>query len=76
MTDSFMDIGDVAIYLKMSRSSVYRLAQQGRIPAVKIASQWRFKKELIDEWYKEQARANSNKNQNPRKEMQNAGRKG
>ena len=34
------------------------------------------KKELIDEWYKEQARANSSKTGIPEIEMQNAGRKG
>lgn len=62
MTDSFMDIGDVAQYLRVSRSTVYRLAQQGKIPVVKIASQWRFKKELIDEWYEEQVKADNNLN--------------
>jgi excisionase family DNA binding protein len=34
----------------MNKMTVYKLAQQGKIPAFKVASEWRFKKELIDQW--------------------------
>jgi len=34
----------------MSTSSIYKMAQTGKIPAYKVGRQWRFKKEEIDAW--------------------------
>ena len=48
--ENLMDIKQVAEYLQMNKMTVYKLAQQGTIPAFKVASEWRFKKELIDQW--------------------------
>ena len=40
-----MTIQEVAKYLQVSRDSIYRLAQKGKIPASKLGTLWRFKKE-------------------------------
>ena len=48
-----MTIPDVAKYLRFSEAKVYRMAQSGKIPAMKIGRAWRFKRELIDEWIKQ-----------------------
>jgi len=45
-----MTIDECARYLKTSKTTVYRLAQQGEIPAIKLGNQWRFRKERIEEW--------------------------
>lgn len=50
MTDKLMDIKETAEYLKMNKMTVYKLARENKIPAFKIASEWRFKKEFIDRW--------------------------
>jgi excisionase family DNA binding protein len=50
MTEKLMDIKETAAYLKMNKMTVYKLARDNKIPAFKIASEWRFKKELIDQW--------------------------
>jgi two-component system response regulator (stage 0 sporulation protein F) len=50
MSDSLMDVKQTAEYLKMNKMTVYKLAKAGKIPAFKIASEWRFKKEVIDQW--------------------------
>ena len=47
-----MKLEEVAQYLKVSKDSIYRLAQKGEIPASKIGNLWRFKREDIDEWMK------------------------
>ncbi len=52
--DEILTIRDVAKYLKMNERSIYKLAHQGLIPTVKIASQWRFRKNLIDAWIESQ----------------------
>jgi len=48
--ENLMDIKQVAEYLQMNKMTVYKLAQQGTIPAFKVASEWRFNKELIERW--------------------------
>jgi len=48
--ENLMDIIQVAEYLQMNKMTVYKLARGGKIPAFKVASEWRFKKELIDQW--------------------------
>lgn len=48
--DKWLTLVQIAEYLQMSPSSIYKMAQAGKIPAYKIGRQWRFKKEFIDEW--------------------------
>ncbi|GEM_PF-591953 len=48
MESTVMDIKEVSHYLKIKEQTVYRLAQQGKIPAVKIGGQWKIKKEHLD----------------------------
>jgi excisionase family DNA binding protein len=45
-----MTVEEVARYLRIPRSSVYTLAQGGRIPCQKVGRQWRFHREAIDGW--------------------------
>ena len=54
MNREVLTLREVAEYLRMSRSTIYRLVQKGQIPAIKIASQWRFKKGVLDEWLETQ----------------------
>lgn len=48
-----MTIDDLAAYLQLSKSSLYKLVQGGRIPGKKIGRHWRFHREAIDEWLKQ-----------------------
>jgi len=45
-----MTVHDVAEYLRLSEAKVYKMANEGRVPALRMGKTWRFKKELIDEW--------------------------
>ncbi len=45
-----MTVNELADYLKIHRTTVYRLLKDRRIPAFRIGSDWRFNKEIIDEW--------------------------
>jgi excisionase family DNA binding protein len=53
-----MTVKEVAVYLKMKPVTIYKLAKEGRIPAFRVASFWRFKKDLIDKWLNEESRKN------------------
>jgi len=45
-----MTIAELAVYLKVSRSTLYKLAQSGKVPGQKVGRHWRFHKNTIDTW--------------------------
>lgn len=49
-----MTLKELAEYLKMKEVTIYKHAQEGKIPAFKVGSKWRFKKETIDKWIEKQ----------------------
>lgn len=46
-----MTLVEVAAYLRLSKDTVYRLANAAKIPASKVGNQWRFRKEDVDAWF-------------------------
>lgn len=52
--DKWLTLEQIAEYLQMSTSSIYKMAQADKIPAYKVGRQWRFKREEIDRWVEEQ----------------------
>ena len=55
MQNRWMTLQEVADYLQLSRDQIYRLAQAGRIPASKVGSRWRFRRERVDQWMEDMA---------------------
>ena len=49
-TDAVFTIDDLVVYLKLPKSTVYKLAQEGKIPGQKVGRHWRFHRETIDSW--------------------------
>lgn len=43
-------IDELVAYLKLPKSTIYKLAQEGKIPGQKIGRHWRFHRETIDAW--------------------------
>lgn len=50
-----MNVQEVATYLRIPKSSVYKLAQEGRIPCKKVGRHWRFHRQAIDGWLSNQS---------------------
>jgi excisionase family DNA binding protein len=50
----FLTTEDVLEYLHVNLRTVYRLIKAGRIPAVRVGRQWRFRKRDIDAWLESQ----------------------
>lgn len=46
---------DVQELIRVDRSTIYRMAEDGRIPAVKVGRQWRFPEDRITEWLRGRA---------------------
>ena len=51
--DEIMTLEEMAGYLKIGKSTLYKMVREDKIPVVKIANQWRFRKEDIEKWLKE-----------------------
>lgn len=45
-----MTVQEIASYLQMHRSTIYRLVNKHQIPAFKLGNEWRFNIESIDRW--------------------------
>ena len=52
INDKWLTIDELVAYLKMGKTKLYTMAQNGKIPGNKIGSQWRFDREEIDAWIK------------------------
>lgn len=47
---AFMTVEDVAEMLRINKSTVYRMAKAGRIPATRVGRQWRFRLSALEEF--------------------------
>lgn len=48
-----LDLRGLASYLRIPKSTLYRVAQQGKIPGQKVGRQWRFLRAAVDRWLEE-----------------------
>ena len=48
--EAFLTTDEVVEYLQVNLRTVYRLIKAGKIPAVRVGRQWRFRKTVIDAW--------------------------
>lgn len=48
----FWTAEEVAVYLRLPQSTVYKLAQDKVIPGFKVGKHWRFRRESILDWIK------------------------
>jgi excisionase family DNA binding protein len=50
MDETFLTTEEVLEYLQVNLRTVYRLIKAGKIPAVRVGRQWRFRRRDIDAW--------------------------
>jgi excisionase family DNA binding protein len=53
ITKEILTAEDLARYLGFNRNWIYRQAEAGEIPGVKLGKSWRFKRSVIDRWLEE-----------------------
>ncbi len=52
--EELLTLEELAKYLKISKHTLYKMLEKRKIPAFKVANQWRFKKSDIDKWLEKQ----------------------
>ena len=53
-----LTVKEVCELLQLHQSTVYKLIKEGKIPAFRIGSDWRFRKDLIMRWMAENTKGN------------------
>jgi len=51
-----MKVNDVAEFLRLSEAKVYRMANSGQLPALRLGKTWRFNKKILDDWIRRETR--------------------
>jgi excisionase family DNA binding protein len=52
--NDILTLEEVASYLRLTPQTIYKWAQEKRIPGAKLGKEWRFRKSIIDRWLDEQ----------------------
>jgi len=50
--DNVLTIAELSAYLKIPKSTLYKLVREGKIPSQKVGRHLRFHREYIDKWLK------------------------
>lgn len=53
-----LTLEEVAHYLRLKPQTIYKWAQEKRIPAAKLGKEWRFRRSVIDRWLDERMLGN------------------
>ncbi len=56
---TILTVQEVAAYLRLHTVTVYRMAQNGALPAFRVGRRWRFKRDQIEQWVAEHQTTNS-----------------
>lgn len=54
MDTEFLTVEEVATYLRLPLSTVYKLVQDKKLPGFKVGKHWRFRKDTFEKWIIEQ----------------------
>lgn len=52
-TGDVLTIEELSVYLKIPKSTLYKLVREGKVPSQKVGRHWRFRKKAIDRWLDE-----------------------
>jgi excisionase family DNA binding protein len=47
-------VHDLAYYLNLCEAKIYQMARKGQVLAIRIGRSWRFLKNVIDEWIRQE----------------------
>ena len=58
--DEIFTVKEVAVYLKITEKTAYRLAAEGKLPGFKVGGSWRFKRSDLSSWIDSQKKFSGN----------------
>jgi excisionase family DNA binding protein len=67
MPDEILTVAEVAEYLRVHPSTIYKLLKARKLPAFRMGSDWRFSRNQIDEWRLKQGARSDRESERTRK---------
>lgn len=64
--ERWLSLEEIATYLGIKRDTVYKWISRKSMPAHKVGSLWKFKRNEIDEWVRSGEASDSNHSRKPR----------
>lgn len=64
-TPSYLTTRDVQELIRVDKSTIYRMAESGSLPAIKVGRQWRFPADEIEQWLRGHTIARSDRDLKP-----------
>lgn len=65
-SDRWLSVDEIAEYLGIKRDTVYKWIDRKRLPAHKVGSLWKFRKEEIDNWVRSGNASDSSNSRKPK----------
>jgi len=53
MRSTVMNADEVCRWLRIPKSTLYKLCSEGEIPCTKIGKHWRFDRQVVEQWFKD-----------------------
>ena len=50
ISEDILTVRELALYLRVHATTIYRLLRENQIPAFRVGSDWRFSRRAIDHW--------------------------
>jgi excisionase family DNA binding protein len=64
--DRWLSLEEIATYLGIKRDTVYKWINRKNMPAHKVGSLWKFRREEVDEWVRSGESRTTNESPKPR----------
>lgn len=65
-SDRWLSVDEIAEYLGIKRDTVYKWIDRKKMPAHKVGSLWKFKRDEIDEWVRSGDAGESDQSRKPK----------
>ena len=56
-TQDVLNVDEVSSWLRIPKSTLYKLCSEGKIPCAKIGKHWRFDRISVESWFKRRIQA-------------------
>jgi excisionase family DNA binding protein len=57
----FLTLPELSEYLRIHKSTIYRMLKEGKLPGFRVGSEWRFHLDAIEQWQRDQMKDNTRK---------------
>ncbi len=65
-TDRWLSVDEIAAYLGVKRYTIYKWIERKKMPAHKVGSLWKFRREEIDDWIRSGDAGDASDSRKPR----------